>query len=78
MVCPILYPLGDQQFWGKLSWEKGLAVKPIALQNLTESVFLDRVRELLTSPELYENARKMKVCIEKENGLQRVCKLPRK
>ncbi len=71
MVCPILYPLGDQQFWGKLSWEKGLAVKPIALQNLTESVFLDQVRELLTSPELYENARKMKVCIEKENGLQR-------
>lgn len=71
MVCPVLYPLGDQQFWGKLSWKKGLAVKPVALQNLTESVFLDRVTELLTSPELYENARQMKVCIEKENGLQR-------
>ncbi|WP_367915807.1 hypothetical protein [Leadbetterella sp. DM7] len=34
-------------------------------------MFSDRVRELLTSPELYENARQMKVCIEKENGLQR-------
>lgn len=74
MICPILYPIGDQMFWGKLAFEKGLAVKPIPLGKLTEKRFLESVSELLTNQKLYENARLMKLKIDKENGLQETIK----
>lgn len=70
MVCPILYPVGDQQFWGNYAWKKGIAVKPIPLKKLEESVFVQRVKELLNTPTLYVNAEKLKIELEKEDGLK--------
>ncbi|WP_194778318.1 glycosyltransferase [Pararhodonellum marinum] len=71
MICPILYPIGDQQFWGQQAYLKGLAVKPLPMSKTTEYKFLERVGELLTNQGLYENARKMKLQIDHENGLQK-------
>lgn len=71
MICPILYPMGDQMFWGRIAREKGLAVKPKALSKLTETHFLASIKELLTNENLYENARLMKAKIAGENGLQK-------
>lgn len=71
MICPILYPIGDQMFWGKIAHEKGLAVRPKALSKMTETDFLKRIKELLDNQTLYEKASLMKSRIEKENGLQK-------
>lgn len=69
MVCPILYPVGDQQFWGQYGWRKGIAVKPIPLKKLRETAFMQSVRELLTMPSLYANAQTIKAWIDTEDGL---------
>lgn len=70
MICPILYPMGDQMFWGKIAFEKGLAVKPVPLSKLSEAKFLSNVKELSENQKLYKNAALMKTEIDKENGLQ--------
>ncbi len=70
MVCPILYPIGDQQFWGQQAFAKGLAVKPIPISRMTEAKFLRSVSELLTNKQLYQNAEQLKSLIDKENGLK--------
>jgi sterol 3beta-glucosyltransferase len=70
MVCPILYPVGDQQFWGHHAWKKGIAVKPVPLKKLRESTFIVGVQELLSSNLLYANAYTMKEQIDAEDGLE--------
>jgi sterol 3beta-glucosyltransferase len=70
MICPVLYPIGDQKFWGRLAYKKGIAVKPTPLRKMTEKKFIIRVKELLTNTSLYENAMQLKTVIDKENGLE--------
>jgi len=71
LICPILHPIGDQQFWGVQAYKKGVGVKPIPLSKLSRQQFLDSVRELLTNKALYDNAKQLQVVIKKENGLER-------
>lgn len=70
MICPILYPIGDQQFWGQHAFKKGIAVKPTPISKMTVKKFLNSVKELLNDKRLYENATKLKLQIDHENGLQ--------
>ncbi|MCU0385857.1 MAG: glycosyltransferase [Flavihumibacter sp.] len=70
LICPILHPIGDQQFWGIQAYKKGVGVKPIPLSKLSRQQFLDSVRELLTNKALYDNAKQLQVVINKENGLE--------
>lgn len=69
MVCPILYPLGDQKFWGEHAYKKGLAIKPTPISKMTEKIFLESIGELLTNNKIYDNARQMQQLINNENGL---------
>ncbi len=69
MVCPILYPIGDQKFWGQLAYDKGLGVKPLPISNMTEEKFLDGIQELLTNTALYKNAQQIKSKIANEKGV---------
>ncbi len=71
MVCPILYPIGDQKFWGNLAYKKGIAVKPIPLSKMTEDKFINSISELLNNKKLYENAQKLKLEINNENGIEK-------
>lgn len=70
LICPILYPIGDQMFWGQHAFKKGLAVKPIPMAKMTEKTFLESVNELLTHNQLYENAKQIQKLITFENGLE--------
>jgi sterol 3beta-glucosyltransferase len=70
MICPILYPIGDQQFWGQIAYQKGIAVKPIPLSKMTEKLFLETVKTLITNPDLYKKAELMKLNINAEKGLE--------
>ena len=71
LVCPILYPIGDQQFWGQLAYRKGIAIQPTPLRKMTEAKFLARTHELLVNTALYAHAEKLKALIDQENGIQR-------
>ncbi|WP_229208655.1 glycosyltransferase [Dyadobacter luticola] len=59
LVCPILYPTGDQHFWGQLASQNGYGIKPIPLKKLDENRFVDSVDKLMTSEILYQNAVKL-------------------
>lgn len=69
-VCPILYPLGDQEFWGQLAYRRGLAVKPIPLKKMTQKLFFEKVEALLSDSKLYANARRFSESLKQEDGLQ--------
>jgi sterol 3beta-glucosyltransferase len=69
-ICPILHPIGDQMFWGKVGHQKGIAVKPIPLAKMTQHDFIKSIDSLLKDNNLYENALKLKTLIDKENGLE--------
>ncbi len=71
IICPILYPIGDQNFWGELAYKKGIAVKPIPLKKMTEDKFIKCIAELMNNKKLYENAKKMKVKIDNEHGIEK-------
>jgi sterol 3beta-glucosyltransferase len=71
LICPILYPIGDQMFWGKHAYKKGLAVKPIPLSKMKEKIFLESIKELLTNINLYVNASQISSLINKENGIEK-------
>ncbi len=70
LICPILYPIGDQNFWGQHAYKKGLAVKPIPISKMTEKIFLQSIKELLTNKQLYDNSKKMQILINNEAGLK--------
>lgn len=71
LICPILYPIGDQKFWGQHAYKIGLAVKPIPISKMTEKIFLQSIKELLTNKQLYENAKQIQTLINNENGLEK-------
>jgi sterol 3beta-glucosyltransferase len=71
LICPILYPVGDQKFWGQHAYKKGLAVKPIPISKMTDKIFLERINELLTNKKPYENAKQLQILINSENGLEK-------
>lgn len=71
MICPILYPIGDQYFWGQHAYNNGLAVKPTPISKMTETIFLQSIYELLTNKQLYDNAKHMRNLINNENGLEK-------
>lgn len=68
MVCPVLYPIGDQKFWGQRAFQMRLAVKPIPLSKLTEEQFLLNTKELLGNNDLYVNAEKISRGLMIEKG----------
>jgi sterol 3beta-glucosyltransferase len=69
-ICPILYPVGDQLFWGLQAYKIGVALKPIPLSKLDLWQFVERVGVLLSEKELYAKASAVKELIEKENGIE--------
>lgn len=69
LICPILYPIGDQKFWGKHACKRGISVEPIPLRKMTEKIFLENIKKLLTNKSLYKNARHIGELLKKENGV---------
>ncbi|GAB3510941.1 hypothetical protein GCM10027341_49870 [Spirosoma knui] len=70
LTCPVLYPMGDQHFWGQLVYQKGCALKPIPLKKLTESQLIAGVNELLTKKNLHRSSRQMAELLQSENGIE--------
>lgn len=74
-TCPVLYPLGDQHFWGNIGYKKGIALKPIGLKNLTEQMLIDNAKSLLSTETLYTKSLEISKKIKQENGVERAIEL---
>ena len=74
-TCPVLFPLGDQYFWGEIGYKKGIALKPIGLKNLTEQMLIDNARSLLSTESLYTKSIEISKKIKQENGVEKAIEL---
>ncbi len=74
-TCPVLYPLGDQHFWGNIGYKKGIALKPIGLKKLTEKLLIDNAKSLLSTETLYTNSIALAEKIKNENGVEKAIEL---
>lgn len=74
-ICPAVYPLGDQYFWGDLAFKKGVGVKPVPLSQLDPDIFMKRLKELITDESLYQNSSKLSALIRSENGVEKAADL---
>jgi sterol 3beta-glucosyltransferase len=69
LTCPVLYPLGDQHFWGTVAYKRGLGLKPIPLKKMTSDKLMASVSELLRNEQLYTNSRKIMEELKTEDGV---------
>ncbi|RDC58041.1 glycosyltransferase [Pedobacter chinensis] len=69
LTCPVLHPLGDQFFWGKIAYDKGVAQYPLPLKKITPDNFLKSVRGLFNNNDLYVNAELFAKHLSMENGI---------
>ncbi|HEY5825426.1 MAG TPA: glycosyltransferase [Cyclobacteriaceae bacterium] len=74
-ACPILYPLGDQHFWASIGYDRGVAIKPWPLSKMTETIFIENVKELLSRESLYTNIGALSKKMKLENGVSEAAKL---
>jgi sterol 3beta-glucosyltransferase len=75
LTCPVLYPLGDQHFWGTLAFQKGVGLKPLPLKKVTKEKFIESIRKLLSDSNLYLNAKKIGEQVSNENGLAKAIEI---
>ena len=75
LVCPILYPVGDQAFWGQLAHQRGLAPLPLPLSQMTETKLNQRIEELLNQTALTQAAQALAALLQTENVLERAIQL---
>jgi sterol 3beta-glucosyltransferase len=75
LTCPVLYPLGDQHFWGMEGYKKGVGLKPLPLKKMTEEKLLHAVKILLSDEKLYKNSEEIKEKLSEENGINNAIKL---
>ena len=69
-ICPVLYPLGDQFFWGRISYEKGVALYPQRLEKMTAKRFVENIEALIENKSLYATAEAIAEKLSHENGVQ--------
>ncbi len=75
LICPILYPIGDQMFWGKLAAKHNIAPHPVPVKKMTERKLIDNAKLLLTHKQFQENAQKLSAKIRKENGVMHAIRI---
>jgi sterol 3beta-glucosyltransferase len=75
LVCPVLYPVGDQQFWGEQAVRKGVGVKPVPVGKITRENFAHSVAQLLYDDNLYENSQRLAALIAHENGVEQALRV---
>ncbi len=67
-TCPVLYPLGDQHFWGTVAFKKGVGLKPLPLKKLDAPALIQAAKELLMNKKLHAASGLMMEKIQTENG----------
>lgn len=74
-TCPVMHPLGDQYFWGKIAARHGVGLNPVPLKKLTESLLIANTSALLSTEALYTNSKRLQDKLVNENGVENACRL---
>jgi len=75
LTCPVLYPLGDQHFWGTIAYSKGVALKPVPLKKMTEKLMIANVKKLISTESLYANIQELSKKLQNEHGIEKTIEL---
>ena len=75
LSCPVIYPWGDQYFWGMIAHQRQVALRPAPLKKLTTEKLVRLTRQLLHTPSLYEHARELQLKLRNENGLDNAVRI---
>lgn len=75
LILPVMYPVGDQMFWGEKAMEKGLAAQPLPLKNISKRKLEERINVLLKSNKIKSRCKEIKDQITNENGIANICNL---
>lgn len=75
LSCPVIYPWGDQYFWGMIGHKRQVALRPVPLKRLTTEKLVRLTRQLLHTPSLYEHARDLQLKLRNENGLENAVRI---
>lgn len=75
LSCPVIYPMGDQHFWGDHAFTIGCGVKPIPLKKLNHDLLIQNVNTLLSSETLRLNCTKLAACLAHEDGVENVIQI---
>lgn len=75
LICPVLYPLGDQHFWGTVAFEKGLSLKPVPLKKMNNDKLVGAIKTLLSTEHLFTTCRMMAEQLKKEDGIRNAVKV---
>ena len=75
LACPVIYPMGDQYFWGKRAHAVGCSPLPIPLKKLTEESLVRKVSELLSSEVYKNNSRQIANQLKAEDGLRNTIRI---
>lgn len=70
LSCPVIFPMGDQHFWGTAAYKNGCAPKPVPLKKLNGKLLLNSVSELLNSEQLRTGCRNLASKLSTERGLE--------
>jgi sterol 3beta-glucosyltransferase len=69
LACPVMYPMGDQHFWGQRAFALGCAPKPVPLKKLSGDILRNKISELLAVKSYRENCQRMSALLSQEDGL---------
>jgi sterol 3beta-glucosyltransferase len=75
LTCPVLYPLGDQVFWGKIAVDKGVGLKPLPIKKMTAASFISNIEILLNDESLYTKAKQLSNQLNNEDGVAKAIEL---
>lgn len=71
LSCPVIFPMGDQHFWGNHAYKKGCATKPIPIKKLDHNSLNSSITEMLSNKTIRDNCVKMAAMLRSENGLEK-------
>lgn len=69
--CPVIFPMGDQHFWGNHAFKVGCAVKPIPIKKLTYGNLIKGISEMLTNNSLRNSCKNIALNLSSEKGLEK-------
>ena len=75
LSCPVIFPMGDQHFWGMRSYQLGCSPKPTPLKRLTREVLLQKIEEILRSQHMPRAAQHIASQLATENGVENCVRL---
>lgn len=75
LSCPVIFPMGDQHFWGMRSFQLGCSPKPVPLRKLTKELLVEKVDQMLNSPHMPRATQHIASQLATENGVENCIRL---